>query len=166
MVRHYDVRIFPRHCPLSWVEIMYTTFRLHLSLQIKDKEGAGVHALSGLLDKASPCCWLDGRGTSSTSLSFTRRLVQNQPVQEHRLIMIWGDDVSELRPPTALLFTPHVIGERGEPWWWLYRLGITPDSFTRALWQSYQQRYLGQGGGKNEGVRILPISIWNTSRDL
>jgi hypothetical protein len=37
-------------------------------------------------------------------------------------------------------------------------LGITPDSFTRALWQSYQQRHLGQVGGM-DGVRILPISI-------
>jgi hypothetical protein len=45
-------------------------------------------------------------------------------------------------------------------WGWL------PYSSTRALWQSYQQRHLGQVGVMDEGVRILPISIWNTSRDL
>jgi hypothetical protein len=45
-------------------------------------------------------------------------------------------------------------------------VGTTPDSPTRALWQSYQQRHMGQVGGMDEGVRILPISIWNTSKDL
>jgi hypothetical protein len=39
-------------------------------------------------------------------------------------------------------------------WWWL---GITSDSSTRALWQSYQQRHLGQVEGMGKGVRILPI---------
>jgi hypothetical protein len=39
------------------------------------------------------------------------------------------------------------------------RLGITPDSSTRALWQSYQQRHLRQVGGMDEGVRILPVSM-------
>jgi hypothetical protein len=34
---------------------------------------------------------------------------------------------------------------------------MTPDSSTRTLWHSYQQRYLGQVGGINEGVKILPI---------
>jgi hypothetical protein len=77
------------------------------------------------------------------------------------------DYVSELRPPTGLLFILRVICESGEPWWWWWcRLGITRDSSTRALWQSYQDRHLGQVGGMDEGVRILPISIWNTSRDL
>jgi hypothetical protein len=52
---------------------------------------------------------------------------------------------------------PRVISEHGQPWWWWCRLGITPDSSTRALWQSYQQRDLGQVGGMDEGVRILPI---------
>jgi hypothetical protein len=75
------------------------------------------------------------------------------------------DCVSELRPPTGLLFIPRVICEHGEPWWWC-RLGITPDSSSRALWQSNQRRHLGQVGEMNEGARILPISIWNTSKDL
>jgi hypothetical protein len=44
--------------------------------------------------------------------------------------------------------------------------GKTLDSSTRALWQSYQQRYLGQVGGMDERVRILHISIWNISRDI
>jgi hypothetical protein len=75
------------------------------------------------------------------------------------------DYVSELRPPTELLFIPRVICEHGEPrWWWWLR--ITPESSTRALWQSYQQRHLEKVGGMDEGVRILPISIWNTSREL
>jgi hypothetical protein len=45
-------------------------------------------------------------------------------------------------------------------------LGITLDSSIRALWKSYQQRHLGQVGGMDYGVRILPIGIRNTSRDL
>jgi hypothetical protein len=33
------------------------------------------------------------------------------------MFMSMGSDyVSELRPPTCLLFIPHVIYERGEPW--------------------------------------------------
>jgi hypothetical protein len=35
--------------------------------------------------------------------------------------------------------------------------GETPDSSTRALLQTYQQRHLGQVGGIDEGVRILPV---------
>jgi hypothetical protein len=53
--------------------------------------------------------------------------------------------------------------EHAERWWWWRRLWITPDSSTRALWQSYQQSHLGQLEGMDEGVRIFPISIWNTS---
>jgi hypothetical protein len=74
--------------------------------------------------------------------------------------------VSELRPPTGLLFNPRVICEHGRPWWGWCRLGITPDSSTRAFWQSNQKRRLRQVGGMDEGVRILLISIWNPSRDL
>jgi hypothetical protein len=37
--------------------------------------------------------------------------------------------------------------------------GITSDSSTRALSQSYQPRRLGKVGRMDEGVRILPISI-------
>jgi hypothetical protein len=55
------------------------------------------------------------------------------------LIMMGRNYVSELRPPTGVLFIPQVIYEHEEPWWWLRRLGITPDSSFRALWQSYQQ---------------------------
>jgi hypothetical protein len=34
------------------------------------------------------------------------------------MIMSMGQDyVSELRPPTGLLFIPQVIYEHGEPWW-------------------------------------------------
>jgi hypothetical protein len=73
------------------------------------------------------------------------------------LIMMGWDYVTELRPQAGLLFIPQVICEHGEPWWWWCRLGIAPDSSTRALWQSYQQRHLGQGGGMDEGVRILPF---------
>jgi hypothetical protein len=69
------------------------------------------------------------------------------------LIMMGWYYVSELRPPAGLLFIPRVICEYGEPWWWC-RLGITPDSSTRALCQSYQQR---QVGVMDEGVRIFPI---------
>jgi hypothetical protein len=82
------------------------------------------------------------------------------------LIMMGWDYVSEQWPPTGLFFISQVICERREPWWWWCRLGITPDSSTRALLQFYQQRHLGQIGRMDEGVRILPISIWHTSRDV
>jgi hypothetical protein len=60
-----------------------------------------------------------------------------------------------------------ICEHRGPLWWWWWcRLGITPDSYTRALRQSYQPRHLGQVGGMDEGVRILSISIWNTLRIL
>jgi hypothetical protein len=82
------------------------------------------------------------------------------------LLMMGWDYVSELRSPTGLLFIPQVICEHGEPWLWWCRLGITPDSSTRALWQSYQQRHLDQVGVMDEGVRISPISICSTSKNL
>jgi hypothetical protein len=44
-------------------------------------------------------------------------------------------------------------GDGDDTGWW-----ITPDSSTRALWQSYKQRHLGKVGGIDEEVRILPIS--------
>jgi hypothetical protein len=37
------------------------------------------------------------------------------------------------------------------------RWGMTPDSSTRALWQSHQQRHLREVGEMEERVRILPI---------
>jgi hypothetical protein len=41
-------------------------------------------------------------------------------------------------------------------WWWCRRLGITPDSYTRDLWQSYQQTS-GESRRNWRGVKILPI---------
>jgi hypothetical protein len=64
---------------------------------------------------------------------------------------------------TDLLFIPRV-NVSGEQWWLWCQLGITPHSSTRAVWLSYQQRHLEQVGVIDEGMRILPISIWNTSR--
>jgi hypothetical protein len=49
--------------------------------------------------------------------------------------------------------------------WWC-RLGITPNSCTRTLWQSYQQRHLKRVGGMDEGMSISRISIFRTSTDL
>jgi hypothetical protein len=66
---------------------------------------------------------------------------------------------------TGLLFIPRV-NVSGESCWlmfskWRCRLGITPDLFTRARWQSYQQRHLERVGGMNEGIRILLIQyLW------
>jgi hypothetical protein len=65
--------------------------------------------------------------------------------------------VSEFRPSTGLFFIPQVIYGHGESWWWWDRLGITPHSTTRTLWQCYQQRHLVQLGWMDKGVRILPI---------
>jgi hypothetical protein len=33
------------------------------------------------------------------------------------MIMSMGHDVSELRPPTGLLFIPQVTDDHGQPWW-------------------------------------------------
>jgi hypothetical protein len=67
-----------------------------------------------------------------------------------------GLDISESQPPSGVLFIPRVICVNGKPWWWC-RLGITPDSSARTLWQSCQQIHLGQIGVVDEGVRILPF---------
>jgi hypothetical protein len=76
-------------------------------------------------------------------LSFIHSLIDWLIDCFYLFIMMGWDYVSELRPPTGLLFIPSVMCEHGEPWWWWCRLGITPNSSTRALWQSYQQRSLG-----------------------
>jgi hypothetical protein len=73
-------------------------------------------------------------------------------------LIMWGvTDVSEQRPSLAYCSYPGWMWA----WWWWCRLGITPDSSTRALWHSYQQRYLGQEGGMDEGVRISRVKyLW------
>jgi hypothetical protein len=38
-------------------------------------------------------------------------------------------------------------------------MGKTPDSSTRALWQSYQQRHLGASGGMDEVMRSCPFEL-------
>jgi hypothetical protein len=87
---------------------------------------------------------------------------------QERLIgwLWWGETTSQNCATNGPLFIPRVIGEHGDPWGWWCCMGITPDSSTRALWHFYQQRHLGQVGEMDDGVRILPISNWNTSRDL
>jgi hypothetical protein len=64
-----------------------------------------------------------------------------------------------------------IVHPPGDIWAWramvmMMPTGDTPDSSTRVLWQSYQQRHQGKAGGMDDGVRILPISIWDTSKDL
>jgi hypothetical protein len=66
------------------------------------------------------------------------------------------DVVSEPRPSQAYCSSPGWMWE-WEPWWWWCQLCITPESCTRALWQSYQHRHLERIGGQDVGVRILPI---------
>jgi hypothetical protein len=41
--------------------------------------------------------------------------------------------------------------------WRRCRLGISPDSSTIALWQSYQQRHQERIGGMDEEMRMLRI---------
>jgi hypothetical protein len=61
---------------------------------------------------------------------------------------------------TGLLFIPRV-NVSGEPWWWWGRLGIPPDSSTRALWHFYEQKHLQRVGGMDGGMRILRIQyLW------
>jgi hypothetical protein len=89
------------------------------------------------------------------------------------LIMLIGWYVSEPRAPMSLLSIPLVICERGEPrwwwscWWWWCRLGKTPNSSTRALWQSYQQRRLGASrlnGWRSENFAYQ--YLWYVNRSL
>jgi hypothetical protein len=66
----------------------------------------------------------------------------------------------------SLLFIPRVICEHGEPWWWWCRLGITADSLTRALWQSYQQGHLGasrRNGRRSENLAYQYLRYVNWS---
>jgi hypothetical protein len=82
------------------------------------------------------------------------------------LIMLMGRDDSEPRPQMRLLFIPQVICGSGKPWWWWGQLGKTPDSSTRALWQSYQQRYLGASSGNrrmNENFASQHLRCFNGS---
>jgi hypothetical protein len=59
-------------------------------------------------------------------------------------LLWWGETMSQnCVHQRAYWSSPQAICEHGEPWWWWCLLGITPDSSTRALWQSYQQRHLG-----------------------
>jgi hypothetical protein len=61
---------------------------------------------------------------------------------------------------TGLLFIPRV-NVSGEPRWWWCRLGITPDLFTRARWQSFSRDIWERVGGMDEGMRILRIQyLW------
>jgi hypothetical protein len=71
--------------------------------------------------------------------------------------MSMGRDASELRSPTGV--HPWVICERREPWWRWCRLGETTDSFTRALWQCYQQRQLGTSGRNGRRSEIYAYSV-------
>jgi hypothetical protein len=73
----------------------------------------------------------------------------------------WGETMSQnCGHQRAYRSSPEWYVNMEKPWswwWWWCRLGITPDSSTRALWQSYQQRHVRQVGGMDEGVRILFI---------
>jgi hypothetical protein len=101
------------------------------------------------------------------ALKHTCNRLQIAPVHVDWLIMVGWDWHLRTAAITGLLFIPRVICERGEPWWWRCRLGITPNSSTRALWQSYQQRHLGKVGGMDEGVRILYIQyLWYVNESL
>jgi hypothetical protein len=72
----------------------------------------------------------------------------------------WLIDYDGVRLSLTPLFILRV-NVSGEPWWWWCQLGITPDSSTRARWQSYQQRHLQRAGGMDEGMRILRIQyLW------
>jgi hypothetical protein len=51
----------------------------------------------------------------------------------------------------------------GVMWAWRAMVLIMPAGYNSWL---VQQRYVGQVGGMDEGVRIFPISIWNTSKDF
>jgi hypothetical protein len=100
--------------------------------------------------------WRTFMGPAVTCLQLLHR---NQP----NWLIDWliNYDGARLCLRTAAINGP-IVHPSGDMWawsamWWWFRLGITPDSSTRALWQSYQQRHLGQVGGMDEGVRILPI---------
>jgi hypothetical protein len=58
------------------------------------------------------------------------------------LMSMGWDYVSELWPPTGLLFNPQVIYEDWEPLWNDIEGGWNLNSSIKALWQSYQQNHL------------------------
>jgi hypothetical protein len=93
---------------------------------------------------------------SSWNWCLEKALVLHQAkkfsVTDRLIGWLWWDETMSQNcgQKTGLLFIPQVISERGESWWWWCRLGMTPDSSTRALWQSYQRRHLGQVWGMDE----------------
>jgi hypothetical protein len=66
----------------------------------------------------------------------------------------------------GLSFIPWVICEHGESWRGWCRLGKTPDSANRALWQSYQQKHLGasrRNGLRNDNFAYQYLRFINRS---
>jgi hypothetical protein len=108
--------------------------------------------------KTGPSATLSTTDPTWTDVGFrgerpaTNHLAMAQPLMMTIIIIImfvWWD-VSELRPPTGLLFIPQAIYEHGEPWWNVVErqklLTCSPE-------QSYQQRHVvasRRNGKRNE----------------
>jgi hypothetical protein len=75
------------------------------------------------------------------------------------IVSMGRDYVSELRPPTGRLFIPQVM--------WTWRIIVEwcrqrkiPDSFTGALWQSYQQSSGSKQAEWAKGLRIRSCEVF------
>jgi hypothetical protein len=104
--------------------------------------------------------WMKWHWSRSLSEFFSFTLLLNVPLFLHWLInwLWWGEIMSQN--------CGHQRAYCSSPGWYVSMensgdddagWGITPDSSIRTLWQSYQQTHLGQLGGIDKGVRILPI---------
>jgi hypothetical protein len=78
-------------------------------------------------------------------------------------LIVWGEtDVSEPWPSLAYCTGANVsVGSMV-----MMPAGITPDSSSTALWQSYQQRRLEHIGGMDEGMRISCVQYLRSSTVL
>jgi hypothetical protein len=82
------------------------------------------------------------------------------------IISMGWDYISELRPPSGLLFIPQVVYDYREPWWNDIDR-VNANSFHRAHWQSCRQSSSSNAGGTGEGNGefCLKKCLFHTSKD-
>jgi hypothetical protein len=73
----------------------------------------------------------------NNSLSHTLHRISLHPTQHSICLVLSHLTVSELRPPTGLLFIPRVICEHGELWWMMSTGENSRFIHQSAIWQVY-----------------------------